>query len=131
MCSCFNVAIAVGPKEVKRCAQAINDEALWIVVADQAASGLEPKEVVVLLYGEAVVALQVARPEVALRPPGLQSVGANYFRTGDVRNWRALSTLGRARTSRPRAQCRSEHNARNGLAVRPPGLAFISGHYGS
>src|SRR4051794_36321848 len=22
-----------------------------------------------------------------------QSVGANYFRTGDVRNWRALSTL--------------------------------------
>ncbi|MDT7815705.1 MAG: hypothetical protein QOJ42_5621 [Acidobacteriaceae bacterium] len=59
-----------------------------------------------------------------------QSVGANYLRRGDVRNWRALSTLGRTRTNRPRAQCRNEHNARNGLAVRPPGLAFISGHYG-
>ena len=44
-----------------------------------------------------------------------QSVGANYLRSGDVQ--RALSTLGRTLISRARAQCGSEHNARNGASI--------------
>ena len=49
-----------------------------------------------------------------------QSVGANYLRSGDVQ--RALSALGRTLISRARAQCGSEHNARNvaSIAIHVP-----------